>query len=316
MDDLKLLSEMRADAPEPDAERLRAARSRFHGGASRRRGLPYRLGLRLMAAAALAVAVAFAVVTVRTGGEEPPRVRTDPAAVLERAALAAESRRTGPPPRPDQWVHEKYLQRQPDEAAAKAHEQWIRYDGRRQAYREDNGTISTTAMTPDPKDDDLTPQEYAAKLAKLPTDPAELLAHIKGDAHWGVAGDGETPDARAFRVLSVYLEEQPFMPPKLEAAIFRAFALIPGVTAQEGVRDAAERPGVGFAYEPGDQRDAEGRPVARTYIVISADTYHYLGRRVQWLRNELIDGAVAFRAGSSYADATLLTEIVDTAPSP
>ncbi|MFF4985557.1 CU044_5270 family protein [Streptosporangium saharense] len=210
------------------------------------------------------------------------------------------------------------------QAAERHQEYWTRYDGTRQASRQNGGGMGTNIFTPNPKDDDLTPQECAAKLAALPTDPDRLLAHVKGDRHWatkpeGDPGDREHPDARAFRVLSVYLDQEVPVPPKLAAAIFRALARIPAVRTYTGVRDALGRPGIGIVYEPGAPGapgvgvgyDEKGEVVSRSYIVLDPTTYRYLGRRVDYLRDEIINGEVAFRKGSFYASAEVASGVVD-----
>ncbi|MEV8636941.1 CU044_5270 family protein [Streptosporangium sp. NPDC051023] len=186
--------------------------------------------------------------------------------------------------------------------------------------------MGTNVIKPDPDDDDLTPRQYAAKLAALPTDPDRLLAHVKGDGHWatkpeGDPGEREHPDARAFRVLSVYLDQEVPVPPRLEAAIFRALAKIPGVRTETGVRDALGRPGIGVAYEPGapgapgvgTEYDGKGQVIARSYLVLDPTTYHYLGRRVDYLRDETFRGEVMFSKGNFYASAEVVAGVVDEA---
>ncbi|MFD0884696.1 hypothetical protein ACFQ08_09055, partial [Streptosporangium algeriense] len=168
-------------------------------------------------------------------------------------------------------------------------------------------------------DDDLTPREYAARLAELPTDPGRLLAHVRGDRHWAAKPEGETgepPDARAFRVLSVYLNQEVPVPPRLRGAIFRALAEIPGVRVDSGVRDAVGRAGIGIAYERGapgvgTQHDTDGRVVSRSYLVLDATTYEFLGTRTDWVRDEFVNGEVAFPAGSFHATAELAKGVVN-----
>ncbi|NUR91660.1 MAG: CU044_5270 family protein, partial [Nonomuraea sp.] len=266
---------------------------------------------------------AAAVIVAVNGPEEAmvtAPVRTVRAeTVLRQAALVVERRPRGQAPRPDQWIYRKTVVDQPDDDPVDTQEYWTRYDGTRQATRVNGGPMETTDLRPDPGDDDLTPEQYAAKLARLPTDPAELLAHVKGDRHWatkpvGEAG-GEHPDARAFRVLSVYLEAG--LPPKVEAAVFRALAEIPGVRVDVGVRDAAGREGIGLAYEPagvvpgGPRRDAEGRIVSRSYLVLDPATYRFLGRRIDNLQDDVVGDALIAPKGTFYATAEITTAVVD-----
>ena len=165
-------------------------------------------------------------------------------------------------------------------------EEWIRYDGK-QIARYDDGRLRISDVPPDPGDDDLSPQRYAEKLRELPTDPDKLLAHVRGDRHWidlpveeGATGAREDPDARAFRVISVYLGQQAIMPPKLEAAMYRALGKIPGVGVEVSVEDAAGRKGLGVF------RDAGGLDT-RQYLILEPETFRYLGMRVLWLRDEM-----------------------------
>ncbi|MER6178226.1 CU044_5270 family protein [Streptosporangium sp. NPDC001681] len=325
MDDLELLSELRANAPEPDADRLRALRAR---SLRRRRRLRPVLSLPLAMTAAVAVIAAVAVVVhddERPVARPPVTAEATPVSaevMLRQAALMAEKRLPdGISPRPDQWLYRKSVVRQPADGSVETQEYWTRYDGTRQATRLGRRPMETRTLGPDPGDDDLSPRQYAARLAKLPTDPDRLLAHVKGDRHWKDKPDEERgradyPDARAFGVLSVYLSQEVPLPPKLEAAIFRALARIPGVRVDLGIRDAAGRSGMGIAYEVGapgfgTRRDENGQVTERSYVILDSTTYRYLGSRTDYLRDQLINGAVAFPQGSFFATAKVAAGVVD-----
>lgn len=320
MDELKLLSELRADAPEPSADRLRALRAR---ALRRRRRTRFWLAPSLLTAVAAGAAVFVQVNGAEVTGVRPAVVETTAVraeVALNQAASTAEKREPGATPRPDQWLYRKIAVRQPGETAGVVQEYWTRYDGTRQGLRQDQGTLELMTIVPEPDDDDLTPREFAAKLAELPTDPGKLLAHVKKDRHWmdkpaQEKGGAEPPDARAFRVLSVYLDQEVALPPKLEAAVYRALARIPGVRVYTGVHDAAGRPGLGISYEPGagvgTVRDKDGQVVSRTYLILDPTTYRYLGRRVDYLRDEVIGGQVISQAGTFYASAELAAGIAD-----
>lgn len=332
MDDLKTLGDLRADAPEPDADRLRSLRAR-----STRRPRRFRFGF-VPSLAAAATAAVMVVVTVNgiespaTGpgiGAETAPVSPLPAeatpvrsgVVLERAALMAEARERDTTPRPDQWMYRKVVVKQPNDTENDVQEYWTRYDGTRQAFRQDGGEMDVRTNEPDPDDDDLSPREYAAKLADLPADPDRLLAHVRGDRHWVTKpmddpGGKEHPDERAFRVLSVYLSQEVPMSSELEAAIFRALARIEGVRTEAGVRDALGRPGIGLAYEVdapriGTRRDGNGQVVSRSYVILDPTTYRYLGSRVDYLQDEMWKDEVVFPKGSSYATAEVAAGVVD-----
>ncbi|MFE0145829.1 CU044_5270 family protein [Nonomuraea sp. NPDC059007] len=309
MDDLRILAELRADAPTPDADRLRGLRRR----ATRRSPRGFLVLPSLLAAAALAVAV-----VVVTLPRDAPDIRPvpfteaitlDSGTVLEQAAQTIEKRPVAPEPRPDQWQYTKIFNVQPAGGRSSTYEDWLRYDGKQTAGRDMEGKFRVQDVPPDPGDDDLSPQAYRKKLLKLPTDPDELFAHVAGDRHWidnpreeGVPKRVEAPDVRAYRILTLYLKQQAVMPPKLEAAIFRALAKIPGVRIEQNVKDATGRTGLGLF------RSAEG---PRRYLILDPGTYRVMADQTVWLQDEVRDGKVLVKKGAIFADVVLATGIVD-----
>ncbi|MFC7104634.1 CU044_5270 family protein [Nonomuraea rubra] len=308
--------------PRGRASRGRASRGRALRGRAARPGR-WRPGFWLAPSAlAVTTAVAAVLVVVTAGGDRVPGVVTaerttqidTPRAVLLRAALMAERRQAGGTPRDDQWMYRMVTVQQPGDARRTVQEYWTRYDGTEQAFREDEGPMERHRIEPDPDDDDLTPKQYAARLAALPTEPGKLLAHVRADRHWQTrpAEKGEERlDALAFRVLSVYLEQEAPVPPELEAAIFRALAEIPGIRVDQGVPDAVGRHGVGLSYDLAAQRDAGGRLVSRSYVVLDPTTFEFLGRRVENLQDDVLGGEVLARKGTYYATAELASGVVD-----
>jgi hypothetical protein len=312
VDDLKILGEMRADAPKPDADRLRRLRRR-----AMRRGRRFVVMPSVLVVAVAAVAVVVAV----SMSQRPPAMRALPSVetillnsetVLERAAKTVEKRAAAPEPRPGQWQYTKILNVQPADGRATTQEGWLRYDGKQIAGRDQDGNVQVQDVPPDPGDDDLSPQQYRQKLLKLPTDPDKLLAHVQGDRHWidypkeeGVPKDVEDPDSRAYRILSLYLKQQAVMPPKLEAAIFRAMAKIAGVKIEQGVRDAAGRTGLGLF------RSTIGEEAQRRYLILDPRTYRVMADQSIWLHDEEINGEVVARKGAVFADVWLAAGIVD-----
>ncbi|MBB5076737.1 CU044_5270 family protein [Nonomuraea endophytica] len=306
MDDLKILAELRSDAPTPDADRLRRLRRRV---TRRRRGLVVVPSLLVTA-----VAVVVAVVVLRQSPDVRPlpfveAIPLNSETVLERAAEAVEKRPVAPEPRPDQWQYTKTLNVQPADGRTTTRESWLRYDGKQTAGWDIDGNFRVADVPPDPGDDDLSPQAYRKKLLKLPTDPDELIAHVAGDRHWidkpreeGVPKVVEAPDQRAFRILTLYLKQQAVMPPKLEAAIFRALAKIPGVRIEQNVKDATGRTGLGLF------RSAES---PRRYIILDPGTYQVMADQMIWLQDEVRYGEVIFKKGSVFADVWLASGIVD-----
>ncbi|MFG1964169.1 CU044_5270 family protein [Nonomuraea sp. NPDC049028] len=324
MDDLNLLQGLRADAPEPDAARLAALRDRLTSATTatvsppERRRLWRPLARRALLAGTLAaglvVALTFAGPAHESRPTRPaPSMRPGSLLLLEQAATAVENK-TSSTPRPDQWVYTMSKVVQPGDGRVTTQESWFRYDGKQRADFLD-GELKVSDVPPDPDDDDLSPQKYHDRLTALPTEPDKLLAKVSRDRHWSDLpkedpGAGEPADDRAYRVLSVYLEQQAVMPPKLEAAIFRAMARIPGVKIAVDVPDAEDRLGIGVYYEP------KGQQVTTEYLVLDPATYHLLGRRTIWNRDEWITmpgkaPEPAFEAGSFWASAELRSGIVD-----
>jgi hypothetical protein len=80
-------------------------------------------------------------------------------------------------------------------------------------------------------------------LQSLPTDPHTLLNLIYKET----AGAGQSPDQEAFTTIGDLLRES-IAPPEVSAALFRAAALIPGVTVVPNAVDAAGRPGVAVSF--------------------------------------------------------------------
>ncbi|SDI58740.1 hypothetical protein SAMN05421505_1783 [Sinosporangium album] len=327
MDELNLLRDLRSETPEPDDDRLRTLLLRSLPNRRRPRLLPYLL---VLGTGAVAVVTAGGLMA-SPGVEAPPPKNpstfeyrgtlVDAETTLRQMAASVEKNEPDAIPRPEQWMYRKVIVKQADHTTGEAQEYWRRYDGGQQAVRIGQGPLDLHTHAPEPDDDDLTPQEYAAKLADLPTDPDKLLAHVKSDRHWrikptGDPGDQEHSDARAFRVLSLYLEQQVPTPSTLDAAIFRALAKIPGVRVHTGIRDALDRPGIGIEYDAGapgvgTSRNRAGDVISRSYVILAPDTYRFLGRRVDYLRDETLGGEVLSPRGSGYATAEVASGIVD-----
>ncbi|SNT48873.1 hypothetical protein SAMN05216276_105020 [Streptosporangium subroseum] len=317
MDDLRSLREWRAEVPEPGREWIIPERRRL---LTRMRGRGQALRRRLLVVGALGAAAVLAVAILRPeppapGPTSPPSVvRLDSSVVLAHAAEVAGGRKSAHVPLPTQWHYTKTLDKQPNSDTVKTIERWIRYDGEQRAGFGRDGELVVRDVPPDPGDDDLSPQQYDAKLRALPTDPRKLLAKVTGDRHWieggyeeGVPKSTEPADARAYRVIMIYLSRYGSMPPRLEAAMFRALALIPGVRIEQGVRDAAGRSGLGV------WRELPGGAPYRDYHILDPGTYRYLGRQILWLRDDFMpgDSEPMLRKGAVASTALLSSVIVD-----
>jgi hypothetical protein len=102
----------------------------------------------------------------------------------------------------------------------------------------------------EPRDERYGPGELAAVAPDaLPSDPAALLALLERRTVLDAPpGDLQTLD------LIADLLRPATAPPEQRAALFRAAALLPGITVDGEVLDPAGRPGVGFSLVKGDRR--------------------------------------------------------------
>jgi len=116
-------------------------------------------------------------------------------------------------------------------------------------------------------------------LQSLPTDPHALLAMIYNAGR----GYGPSPDQEAFVTIGDMLRDK-IAPPKVAAALYRAAALIPGVTLVHNATDAIGRQGVAVA------RTAGG---IRTELIFSETTLKLIGERATFVRTGISGDATA-----------------------
>jgi hypothetical protein len=102
-------------------------------------------------------------------------------------------------------------------------------------------------------------------LQTLPTDPHALLAMI----YKVEQGHGPSPDQEAFVTIGDLLRDK-IVPPRVAAALYRAAALIPGVTLVPNATDAIGRHGVAVA------QTAWG---IRTELIFSKTSLRLIGER-------------------------------------
>jgi hypothetical protein len=104
-------------------------------------------------------------------------------------------------------------------------------------------------------------------LQSLPTDPRTLLNLIYADSK----GEGQAvgPDGEAFTTIGDLIREA-IVPPRTAAALYRAAALIPGVTLVSHVTNAVGRPGIAIAWS-NDQ--------SRSEWIFDQATLQFIGER-------------------------------------
>jgi len=279
MNELELLHDFRAGVPVPDAAQLAAGRARLLAAISspvesgRRAGRrapssphhlsrPRRLNALRVVSIPVAAALVAAVGLMVLAG--PPqairRVRISLADQLLRSAAASAAARPAVKPRPDQWIYSSAVS---DSLGARRSrsENWVQFDGRREAYYQAGGLI--VHHLPVPASEGRSPigrflsapttaTAYAA-LASLPAQPDRLLQDVARHASasdlvgsgWDPAGDHFTGAQLKFGFLAVLLwEAAQAAPPHAQANVFRAMSRIPGVHAERGIHDALGRPAV------------------------------------------------------------------------
>ncbi|MEV8637253.1 CU044_5270 family protein [Streptosporangium sp. NPDC051023] len=245
----RLLAAMREPTPEPKRARPR---------------MVWRLAL----AGALVVTIGTGVIVTRQG--EPAMTPVASVQELsERAARAAENDPT-PPARAGQWLYIKELQAKPvggtsmavDLTQRASREQWTSVDGKKMAWRQENGKLLIQGTYPGIS---------SADLAAKPITPEGVLEKVRAPLvkEKVILSDGPipSPEEKLFRAVLQLMEEQALVP-EVRAALFRALPSIPGVTVKQDVRDAAGRQGVAFGYS-GDW--------AHYDLILDPTDFRYLG---------------------------------------
>ncbi|GGW39471.1 CU044_5270 family protein [Streptomyces xantholiticus] len=272
-----LMNEIQHTAPAPAPSRRAARRVLLIG-------VP-------VTAAALAGAFAFTALTGWGSGPaaatpapvEAPVVRIEPgstaqlASTVERIAAAASARKT-PEPGPGQYIYIKskvsYLvvsHTDADESKAwvqplHIREVWNSPDGK-QGWLDEPGYKPKGGITLNSDVENSLNAPSYDYLKTLPTDPDALLKKIYKETK----GQGNSPDQQAFTTVGDLLREQ-LAPAKLNAALYRAAAKIPGVVVVDHAKDAAGREGIALARV--DQQRGD-----RTEWIFDPKTYAYLGSR-------------------------------------
>ena len=280
MDDLQMIQA--ALTHEPPADVIAEGRERLRN-AHREQATPHRrawLRRPVLVAGGLALAAAAAAVVVGIGpgqsGHAPPQqssIRLT-AEVLDKAARSTETQPAAPEPKPKQWVHWTVFEYDHHGGsgwkAGEVGEIWERFDGSQSASLK-NGKLWVLPKEAVRPGDDGSPMGAYRLLAALPTDPQAMLTTLYRKVGNDWRGEGVAGDNLAFENIKQLLWNSPVSPPpRVQAAIYRALARIPGVTVRTSVEYAPGQTAIGI-YSP---RSPNG---SRTAILLDPATYRMIG---------------------------------------
>ncbi|MGN9906296.1 CU044_5270 family protein [Phytohabitans sp. LJ34] len=276
MNDLDYVRDLRRDLPLADDATLERIRSGLvreaHRPAHRTRRLWRFAAVPSLAAAAVATVLVLAAAPWTASRDEPVAAPPRSAAeVLAGAALAAQQ---GMAVRPDQFIFVESIQVDTPGTAGMSRRIWLSADGRRagllhvqprgsksgwwQTSLEDcPGGVWRTARQGTPIACERSATGGADRSA-APADATAMEGYLRDRG-----GDVFTAARDLLR--------DSYLRPESQVALFQVLGRQPGVTADDGVTDAAGRRGVSV----GVSRDG-----VRTELVFDATTYKYLGERV------------------------------------
>ncbi|WP_405827805.1 CU044_5270 family protein [Streptomyces sp. NBC_01176] len=238
--------------------------------------------LRRAAIGAVTAAAVTAGVLVASGEEDGPRgTRTDTVAVVLEAAAKNAERGSAQLPGPQQWAYLATVACMPQCFTS---ERWWQGNGKNSTAGGTDVHGHANPLITRPMLSRLgTPDTIYKALSALPAEPHALLEQLgtDPDLRWALDFEGVPRDATPtlddeagmiFRLL----QTAPILPPKVNASLFRALKLVPGVRFITGTEDALHRHGLGVQIVSGTSI-----PVRRT-LVLDPRTYAYFGYREQW----------------------------------
>ena len=280
MNDLEFVRALRADAPRPSSGQLAEGRARLRAAMrpGHRRGLP---AMMIITASAAAAAAAAGIILLPAGGaakpgghptgSKPQVVQLLSAKVVLDNAAAAAGQRPAMLPGPHQWVYTKAVKEGPAGSGRFTLQGWNRFDGKLSADIEHGRLVILPYGSAQDGGSDATPQAAAAFLRSLPARPNALISVIyrKADAVsrdlWPVPGNR---NSEAFSILMTYMFNAPVgVPAAVQANVFRAVALIPGVHVTKAT-DALGRAALALSG-----------PGSTGYFLIDPKTYVLIGLR-------------------------------------
>jgi hypothetical protein len=284
MTELELLATLAEDAPLPSADDLAAPRARLTAaiaaetGNGAARGRPGgRRHRRLMAAAAAAAvtvaAAAIAVAVALPGGSGAVQTAQLTAVqVLDRAASAA-LRQPAVVPLPSQFLYTKSV-----EFPSGTVENWRSIDGAGGEYVERGGKATRFGGG------------VPAYYPDMPTKASAMDAFLERT-------EGREMDDSDPRDLPKFIVDwvlQGYLRPAQQAALYKFFSTLPGLTVVSNARDVSGRPGVGVSWSTGG---------FTVMSIFDPQTFAYLGT-TSWV------GHTEYSGGSW---AVVSTAIVDHA---
>lgn len=274
MDEITLIRGMVAETDLPKSEDLAPVRERLLAAA--RTEIRPRRHRRFTLAGAIGLAAAIAAVLVVTPfGGPSPSAHAEAVEVLHRAAAAARGL-PETPPRADQFV---YTKTQQEDGIREA---WLSADGTRDGLVRQHTPVIPAVLPgcrngkhqvykgPDPLpgvfgDCRVTP----AYRPDMPTDAKAMLAYLHRNGLDDL--DRSNADNRPVSGDDVaFLLRENYLSPQSRAALFEALALVPSITLERDVEDAAGRRGVQVSWpDVGDHQGGE--------LILDQDTYTVLG---------------------------------------
>ncbi|MFI8194848.1 CU044_5270 family protein [Streptomyces sp. NPDC085946] len=289
-----------------------------HGQVTRTR--PARQLLRpavLAPATALVLACTVAAGIALTGGDPAPadtashRAVTDmqpAAALLDRISDATETH-DDLTVRDDQFVYTREKTRGADVTSGKAvlgplvdREVWASQEpGPLQKLgliREDGATFPINAELGDAEGTRAGINRPTYRwLSSLPTDPDKLLTYLYAKTP---QADGRERDQAVFEQIGSLLGG--VMPPRTGAALYRAAAKIPGVTAAPQARDAIDRKGLGIARD-------DTRYGIRTEWVFDKKDFAFLGSRSYLIKDTSYGKAGTLLSSTAELEHAIVDEV-------
>lgn len=230
-----------------------------------------------------------------------PRVTLTASVVLYRVAQVADTS-TLTPPRPDQYEYIKSVG--VANGRTRTVEMWLPQSATAEGIVHTDGKFGYVI---EPWATGLTKSALAhatypnyAFLASLPTDPATVLPAL--DANGKHQAPGYSATQTAFVNVMGLVSDQ-IVPGKLAAGIYRALAVLPGISVDQNVVDAAGRPGVGVGTTYPDG--------TRVELIFDRTSFTLLGTDSASPAHSPKNGAVHY-AGPS-RDAIVDEAIVDSA---